>query len=241
MKLHSFREGMGTLVRVLGERVTDVTSLNTFVGRIERLADGQYELRRGDESLMVADHVVLCTPLDRAMPMVGRAAPRLITYAGVTSTTLVFKASDVPVPLDGFGTLPCHGEDIRLRGCIYASSVFPSHAVEGTVHLRVISGGVADTEFMEFNDSNSVAWVMADLKKMLGVTGTPLAMHVARWPFAIPQLEVGAVEEIEQIAALEREQPGLHLGAGWRNGPGVNDCIELGYQLASRITGRDAS
>lgn len=75
-----------------------------------------------------------------------------------------------------------------------------------------------------------------DVEDALHISAEPSASRLVRWDRAIPQLEVGHLDLVDQIErSLRREIPGVVVsGAGYR-GTGIPDCIAQAYSAAERV------
>jgi len=99
-------------------------------------------------------------------------------------------------------------------------------------------GGTRTPELARMEDSALKASIMDELRKLLGIEGTPTFMNTIRWDKAIPQLNLGYSKVLEQIDQAERDFPNLHLHGNYRGGISVGDCITSGIELAEKITSK---
>ena len=74
-----------------------------------------------------------------------------------------------------------------------------------------------------------------ELKELLGVTGVPDFVRIARWNRAMPQYHVGHLERIEEIERRVKLLPGLALAGNAYRGVGVPDCIHSGELAAESV------
>ena len=94
-------------------------------------------------------------------------------------------------PLRGFGFLVPRTEGLRLLGTVWNSSLFPNRAPEGMASFTSFLGGATDPEIYAWSDDRIAETVHKELAEVLGITGPPVAQHVARWERAIPQYNLG--------------------------------------------------
>ncbi len=78
--------------------------------------------------------------------------------------------------------------------------------------------------------------MVAELRSLMGVTGSPVFTRVARWERAIPQYTMGYQTVVNAIDALERDRPGLFVCSNYRGGIAVGDCVMSGERIAKRVS-----
>lgn len=234
----SMADGLEALPRRLARAVEEVRT--GVPCRSLRPAGGAFEVETGAGTLR-AREVVLAVPADALARILDEAtggrsrAFAEIPYAPVAVACYGFRREDVGHPLDGFGFLAPREESLRVLGCLFPSSLFPGRAPEGHAALAAFAGGRTDPGVLDLDDDGLHRAVLADLDRSLGLAGEPVVRHLARWPRAIPQYEVGHGRFVELARALERELPGLHLAGNFRGGVSVPDCIQNATDLAERI------
>lgn len=204
-------------------------------------ADWSAEGGRGSDT---ADHLVLAVPAgdaaDLVLPLAPGAASVLhgIPYAPIVATAMGFNRAAVAHRLDGFGFLVPRREGVRTLGSLFSSTLFPGRARPGRVLLTAFIGGAMDRAILDQSDESVLAQVTADLGRMLGISGQPLLSRLSRRPRAIPQYTLGHLDRLAELDTTLAPFPNLHLGASWRGGVAVSDCIRNGEALAARIADR---
>jgi oxygen-dependent protoporphyrinogen oxidase len=185
------------------------------------------------------DGAVLALPADEAaavtagMPelaaklRVFRRAPVAIVYLGMP-------ASAVPKAADGFGFLVGAGEDVRVLGCVFESTVWPDRAPSGQVLLRCILGGGRDPGAVALSDAELIATARRDLEHVLDAKAEPTHTSVLKWPRGIAQYAVGHRDLVRAAVAAGRTQRIALAGADYR-GAGVNDLIADGDVIAAEV------
>ena len=79
------------------------------------------------------------------------------------------------------------------------------------------------------------ALTLADLRAILGVTGQPTFQHVAFFPKAIPQYEVGYGRFEDLMREVEMKAPGFFLAGNYRHGISLGDSIVSGHHVADEV------
>ncbi len=202
---------------------------------------GEFVLTTPSGDLRAAS-VVLATP---ALPAAGllesldRDAARVITgiqYPPVAEVFLGFRTDQIGRSLDGFGFLIPAIEKRQILGTIWSSALFEGRAPEGHAALTTFVGGSRQPALASRSESGLVELVVAELRSLMGVTGSPVFTRVARWERAIPQYTMGYQTVVNAIDALERDRPGLFVCSNYRGGIAVGDCVMNGERIAKRVS-----
>jgi oxygen-dependent protoporphyrinogen oxidase len=158
---------------------------------------------------------------------VFRRAPTAIVYLGMP-------ASAVPKAANGFGFLVGAGEDVRVLGCVFETTVWPDRAPEGQVLLRCIFGGGRDPGAVALSDAELIAAARKDLAHVLDAKAEPTHASVIKWPRGIAQYAVGHRDLVREAVAAGRTQRIALAGADYR-GAGINDLIADGDVIAAEV------
>lgn len=244
------RGGMASLVERLAEKLpADSFRLNAVIDRIERSADGTWQLRfapspRGEHSPFERqefDSVILAVPAFRAARLLEAFDADLakslneIPYASTSVVTLAYHRQDIAHPLDGFGLVVPAIEKRQILAASFASNKYPGRAPEDQVLIRVFMGGACQPELAELPDERLRAIATAELADLLEIRGEPVHVGIARWPRAMPQYHLGHTELVARIESLTAKQSGLALAGNAYHGVGVPHCIHSGEQAAEQV------
>lgn len=188
------------------------------------------------------DAVVLATPAHEGADLVADAMPelasrlRVFERAPVALVYVGFPANAVPRAGDGFGFLTAQGEDLRVLGVVFESTVWSRRAPEGHVLLRCIFGGGRDPDATKLSDAELIETARRDLAKALDAKGDPTHASVIRWPRGIAQYPVGHRDQVRAAVAAGRVHRIALAGADYR-GAGVNDlCADRDVIVAELRT-----
>ena len=184
------------------------------------------------------DAVVLAVSADDAAALVVDALPelasklRVFERAPVALVYLGFLEDTAPRGKDGFGFLVAQGEDLRVLGVVFESTVWPDRAPAGQVLMRCIFGGGRDPDAASLGDAELIALARRDLGTALGITAPPLHASVIRWEHGIAQYPVGHRDHVRAAVAAARAQR-IALGGADYRGAGVNDlCADADVIVA---------
>lgn len=245
--LTSFEGGMDTLIRGLvaaldADRAGQhAVRTGARVAAIERAPGGaawRVRLASGEE--LAADAVVLTIPSPRAAQLLEPTDAVLaesvgaIPTAGLSVVALAYDATAIP-PVNGFGFLVPRGDELRILGCLWDSSVFPGRAPQGKVLLRAMIGGAHDPAAVTDPDNVLIDRVRQDLGEAMGIEAEPELTRVYRWPLGIGQYQVGHQDRLDRIHRRLDESPGLWLAGSSYYGVSINACVEKAAEQGPEI------
>ncbi len=224
---YTFKGGMAELAQGLAARLEGPLRRNRQILSMRRDGD-RWILSSSEGTSEPFDQVVLAIPTYDVARLEGFPADLLpdlglLRYNPVCVVALGFSRGQVRHPLDGFGFLVPQLENRHILGTLFSSTLWPHVAPEGKVLLRTMVGGGRQPVLAECGDDELVRLVLADLADLLGVSGTPEYVHIARHPRGIPEYPVGHYETIRRLKA-QLEGTGLSLAGNAWDGIGVNDC-----------------
>jgi oxygen-dependent protoporphyrinogen oxidase len=174
------------------------------------------------------DGAVLALPAELASSLVVDALPELASRldhfyrAPIAVVYVGYPEHAVSHELDGFGFLVAQGEDLRVLGCVFETTVWPDRAPAGQVLLRCILGGGRDPDAASLSESELISVVRRDLEIALGVNAAPTHASVVTWERGIAQYQVGHRDHVRAAASLARQHRLALAGADYR-GAGLND------------------
>jgi len=239
--------GMGTLAERLAERIeaAGATRLRAGVTSLERVASGGWRVvlgpRPGEAEAIEADGVVLALPAPIAARVVATADDPLATelagieYAGSSVVILGYARSQIAHPLDAAGVVVPRVEGRRALAISFSSAKFPGRAPDGHVLLRVFLGGALDPERNLLDDDRLVALAREESTHIVGASGAPGLVEIARWPAAMPQYHLGHLERVDRITRRLDALPGLALAGAAYEGVGIPQVIASGQAAAERV------
>jgi oxygen-dependent protoporphyrinogen oxidase len=214
--------GVGALVealaRSLGSRVKTRTSVRSLAPADKGvLVDGE----RWDAAVLATAATDGAALTEASIPELAsklrgfERAPVALVYLGV-------RARDVPAAADGFGALVATGEEPRVLGIVFESTVWPDRAPDGHALLRCIYGGARDPSAAALADDELIAQAERDIERVLGATIDPVHTSVVRWSHGLAQYPVGHRDLVRAAVAAGRTHRIALAGADYR-GAGIND------------------
>jgi oxygen-dependent protoporphyrinogen oxidase len=250
--LCNFRDGLITLTKAMAAQLGDCAKTGTEVAMIRRSAPGEHPgfnvaLSSGGaiEPLHVSA-IVAATPTEQAARLLGPIEPRFtealgrIEYAPVAEVGAGYRLEDLSEPKaqnqNGFGFLVPRGEGLRSLGTVWNSFLFPGRAPEKCASFTTFLGGATDPAIRLCSDEEVVATAHAELARVLGIRGTPVVQHMARWDRALPQYNIGHGETLRLLGELCAGVPGLFLAGNYLAGPSIGACVEQSNQVADKVS-----
>jgi len=194
--------------------------------------------------LVEADAVVLAGPAHQTAELVRGCAPAAADLLAAVHTAPLAVVGlgydEAPLaaergPLDGFGFLVPRGEDPRILGALWETSIYPHRAPAGKALLRVMIGGATDLGAVDLTDDELVAIVRRDLGVTMGLTIEPEMVHLIRHWRGIPQYTIGHQARLERIEAALAPHHGLFLAGHSYRGVSVNACIADAPRVAGMV------
>jgi protoporphyrinogen/coproporphyrinogen III oxidase len=243
--LLSFRDGMQTLTDALARALGPAVHVGAAVTGIARSGAG-WIVTAGRASGTVrratVDVLVYAGPAhgvrgiswpDSIRPLAGPLGD--VHHAPVAVLTLGFRREHVAHPLNGLGVVVPDAEAYALAGALFVSSLFPGRAPIGHVAIACLVGGARRGALGAAPAETMRAAVIADLRRLVGVSGEPTFMHHATWTRGLPQYELGYENVGRAVSALEAAHPGLYFVGSYLGGIGIGDCIRSARALAHRV------
>ncbi|QDU88781.1 Protoporphyrinogen oxidase [Pirellulimonas nuda] len=184
------------------------------------------------------DAVIVAAPAPAAGEMLAgldaslASELRQIEYAGATIVCLGYERRLAARPMDGFGFVVPHAERRPILAASFASHKFPGRAPQDCELVRVFFGGALQPEMADRPDAELIQIAREQLGELIGLSGEPKTVEVARWGGAMPQYHVGHVERVDRILQHAAAWPGLYLAGAAYRGVGVPNCIASGEAAA---------
>lgn len=185
-----------------------------------------------------ADAVVLATPAFVAASVLERAALSAsaalaqIRYVSTAVVLLVYPSGTGARLPNATGFVVPSGK-ASMTAATFLSRKWPSVAFGDRAVLRCFVGGAGAEDVLDAPDADIVEAVARHLAAVLELPGEPEAAAIVRWPRAMPQYEVG---HLEQVAAIEASlPPGIFVVGSAYRGVGVADTVRNANEVAERV------
>jgi oxygen-dependent protoporphyrinogen oxidase len=238
--LHSFKNGMFTIIEILKDRLGERVKMDSPVTGIERIGN-LYKIYCTGGATYETPYIVIATPAHNSSQILRELNPSLsallkdIPYPPLSVVALGFRKEDIKADTDYFGFLVAGKEKGRILGCLFDSSIFPGRAPEGHILLRCMIGGARAPELAMLDDKELIKLALEELDRITGIKGSPVYKRIFRYDKAIPQYVLGHSRRLEDIEKELSRTKGLYLTGNAYYGVAMNDCIQQGALLAERI------
>ena len=237
-RMHSFRGGMGQLIKALCEAGGDSIHVNEPVLEIIR-ADRFYLVVTGRDKY-TADELYVTAPAFIAGQLLGSVNDELgkaltaIEYAPIAVVGLLFDKAAFVQALEGFVYLIPSSENKKVLGVLFESNIFEGRAGPSQIMLRVMIGGVRNPECIQMTQEQLVELALSELSDRFGLIQVPLARFVAVYPHAIPQYETQYPALKNRIISALSSSKRLHLLSNYLNGVSTNDCVKNALLISAQ-------
>ncbi len=245
--LCSFREGMETLPRALGERLGELFITETSVLAL-RHAKGngnpwfEMDVKRRDQyETLSASAVIVATPTGTSSQILNGLSDQFppvlarIEYAPVAVVAAGYRREQIQHVGEGFGFLVPRSEGLRVLGTVWNSSLFPGRAPDGMACFTSFAGGATDPELCKLSDEEIAEIICGEVGRVLRIAGKPVSTLVHRYARALPQYNLGHTDIISALATLTSSVPGLFLAGNYLSGPSIGACVEQAIQTAEAV------
>ena len=237
----SLRGGMGSLVETLERRVSRTCRIvRARVRDLRQISDGwRVGLEDGSATFR---HVILATPAHEAARLIAGSAPCLsrvlarIAYTSSVVAALVYHRRGFGHPLDGFGFLVPRAENGSLAACTWVGTKFGGRVPSDRVLLRAFQAGDPAERAPTVSDDRVLRDTNTELRRWMGIVGTPISGRVYRWDRTMPRYDVGHGGRLREIEARVGSLPGLHLAGNGYDGLGIPDCVRASNRIAAAIS-----
>jgi len=233
--------GLTELVDALAKSLTHVAVRTRTPVKTVTRGGRRYLVGLADGSSLPADAVIVTVPAPAAGHLLAGLNPNAaalmqqIPYASTAVVVAGFRRTDVAHPLVGHGYVVARSEGTLHTACTWVSSKWPGCAPPDHLVLRCYAGRAGDRRALTLDDGDLVNAVIAEVKPLLGVSGTAVFTRVYRWPDAMPQYLVGHRALVAGIEQALEATPGIAVAGAAYCGVGLPDCIREGRAAAARV------
>ena len=158
-----------------------------------------------------------------------------IEHTGTVVVTAAFRREDVGHPLDGMGAVVPAAEHNPILALSFSNEKYPHRAPEGTVLLRIFSGGARNPEMVTLPEKEVEKILLEKAAECLKITGEPLMVSTSRWADAMPQLHLGHLERIAELRKELEAFPTLAVAGNFLTAVGLPHCIRAGEEAARKV------
>lgn len=240
---HTFRNGLETIVEAIEQQLEPGSVMKGVrIDAIEApgMVGEKTILEMNDGRKIEADAVILTTGHE----MAGRLfAPhgllqdlREIPTTSVATVALAFPEEHVVQDKEGTGFLVSRSSDYSITACTWTHRKWPTTTPAGKVLIRAFVGRVGDEAIVDLPDAEIEKIILADLGRVMNITGKPDFTVITRWKKDRPQYRVGHKQRIAAARAeLESKFPQVKLAGASYNGVGLPDCIDQGRAAVKEV------
>ncbi len=240
-ELVSFRDGTGTLVDALLQRIGTMVKTNAHVDAVEKKQDA-WRIRVRDAQPDEADALICALQAPAAARVLASAGARIadelqqIRCNSIAAINLVYGKGAVSLPAGSGFVVPAI-ERSAITAATFASQKYANRSDDDHVLIRAFAGGALQPEMVSLDDGELIAAAHSALKRYVAISGAPQDACVVRWHAALPQYAVGHQSTVRSLFARASEMGSLALAGCAYGGVGVPDCIASGEAAAESVFG----
>jgi len=229
-RLTSFKNGLYTLIEVMHDKYKNHVKTGYTVTGVNR-NDDIYQLTFKNREPQSFDIVICAAPTWAAADMFKDMNKDLaellesIPYASISVVCSGYRREDITHDLSGFGFLIPRGQDKRILGSIWTSSIFKDRSPQGMVQFRTMIGGDMDPEAVILSNDSLKTLAADELSSIIGITGQPAYTKIFKYERGIPQFMTGHPDRMTRLERFQTQYPGLYFTGNAYEGVGLNDCI----------------
>ena len=145
--------------------------------------------------------IIVCLSATAAAKYLANVAPDLshelvrVEMLSLLTATCFF--DNEANTLSGFGCLFPRDQGFRARGVLFNDCIFEGR---GPAHSETwIFGGALDPEITNLNDEEITSTILADRGRFYRQQDNPLAVHIKRWPNALPHYSIDLERTLVKI------------------------------------------
>ena len=241
-RLFSWPDGIGTLPRLLAQRLGPRIRTATTVKRITPLASG-FEVETVSSGTIRTRAVVLAVQPHVAAALLEKVEPDTAEAAGhitappIGVVYLGYQRAQVSHPLDGLGFLATKDEHRVISGAQFCSTMFEGRAPHGHVSISCYVGGARNPEAALLPERDMVGLVHQELSAVLGIKGPPVHSRVRHWARGLPQYNLGHLDCRRIIESASQRMPGLILTGNYLRGVSIANCLAAARAVAAQAQG----
>lgn len=177
---------------------------------------------------------IICLSASAAAEYLTNLAPNVagelgsIEMLSLLTVTCFFDSS--AAKLNGFGCLFPRDQGFRARGVLFNTSIFEGR---GPQHAETwIFGGALDGKVVGLSDDEIRDIVLANREKFYGTADTPVAVHITRWPNALPHYTVELERTLSQMPA---PPPNVALVGNYLGRIGLAKILERAAYVVEQV------
>lgn len=241
-KFLSFRNGLGTLIDALEEKLGEAEIFkNTKVNKIEK-AGSRYQVFLNNQEIIEADYVILSIPHTMAENLIDDSDLKNkfseLKNSSLISVYVGFRVPDTILPADGTGFITANHHELSCNACTWTSRKWEHTSKSGNLLVRLFykSNHPSFPSIKEMDEEKLLEMALGDIHKSLGINKGPVASVVSKWAKQMPNYLITHPKSVEALEnKMAADYHGVILAGSSYYGVGIPDCIENGVESAKKI------
>ncbi|MDO5308930.1 MAG: protoporphyrinogen oxidase [Planctomycetia bacterium] len=228
------------LADAIGREKIELNRSAVRLEKVERNAQIQWRVFDQQGASELFDAVLFAANAHAVADAIHSAAPELAQlyrqteYTSVAIVHVAYRNEQITRPVKAMGFVVPSSEGSGVIAGSFSSYKYPTRAPKDTTLLRLFLGGSRAPEVMSLSDEQLVERVQRQMETLLGVSGAPVALDVARFPHSMPQYYLGRLQWRERLDAALANSHGIALAGAALDGVGLPACVKSGYDAAHK-------
>ena len=204
-------------------------------------AGDEVVVKLNDRTELKGDACIVTTPANVAAQLVEKSLPEeasilsSIPFASTVVVTVAFPLNTKRHIPYGNGIIGTASSRSPISACTWSSLKWRGRAPEEILLARCFLHPDTKEEYLSYSDEKLSAVVAQELQKILRTSIRPLFVQVKRWENAFPQYELGHIEKVKRLKALEKNHSELRFAGASFRGASITSCINDAMRVAEQI------
>lgn len=187
------------------------------------------------------DACVVTTPANVSAQLVENSLPdeasilSSIPFASTVVVTVAFPLNTIRHIPYGSGLIGTASSHSPISACTWSSLKWRGRAPEEILLVRCFLHPVTKEDYLSYSDEKLSEIVAQEIQKILRTSIRPLFVQVKRWENAFPQYELGHVEKVGRLEALEKSHPELRFAGASFRGASITSCVKDAMRVAEQV------
>jgi len=203
---------------------------------------GRWSVELGTGDVKSFDAVVIATPskaagdlLQPSFADVGELIGRFRAASSAVAV-MILRKQDIAKMAWCFGIVVPAIENRKVLAISFTSLKYPGRVQEDEILVRLFLGGAMHPEMLNLSRAQLIEVASEELREIIGWEGKAVWSDVIRWESAMPQYDVGHLQQVELIEKLlEAHDPTIRLAGATYRGVGVPQCIRSGRKAVEAL------
>jgi oxygen-dependent protoporphyrinogen oxidase len=244
------KQGMSWWIEEIAKQLTATKiHLNANVKSLQRNPEhvrtdsiGRWSVELGTGEIKSFDAVVIATPSktagDLLQPLFADVGDLISRFRAASSAVavMIVRKKDIAKMAWCFGIVVPAIENRRVLAISFTSLKYPGRVQDDEILVRLFLGGAMHPELLTLSNEQLLEIASEELREIIEWDGKARWSEVIRWESAMPQYDVGHLQQVELLEKLlESHDPTVRVAGATYRGVGVPQCIRSGRKAIEAL------